>query len=108
VAILVLGLGAVAATFRLALRSGAAAREEMAALNAGRIELEDLTSRPFDDPSLDGRSYAFTAAGYQGRYTVTVVNASIKDVKVTVNWYSMAGRASREVTLTTTMASTLH
>ena len=106
--LLTLGLGSVALTINMAMKTSKATENQMAALHVARDQMERITSRVFDHPSLvDGPAYVFTNGNFTGSYLVTD-NDPYKDVTVGVTWYNPVLEANSTLNLDSMMVRSVH
>jgi Tfp pilus assembly protein PilV len=106
--VLAIGLGAVAMTFNMAVRSVMTHTAQMSAVHAARDRLESLRNMRWSDAALASGTHAITEGRFAGTYDVVDSGPELKDVTVYITWPNELSRSHSSLSLSTTFAKQLH
>jgi len=109
-AVTVLGmvLGACILGFSQALKGVATARNQMAATHFARDEVEGLRTLKYTNSLLNAGTVLISNSTYTGWYTVSNLEANVKNVSVSIRYQNHLRGGQSTNTLFTSLTRTMH
>lgn len=110
-AIMAVGLSIFATTLSMASKGVYTARQQLAAVQYARAELEQKRQYAYADPQLNVGTTTISNNLYTGRIEISYVGSStskLKQVSARINWKNLAGNVTTSVVVSTVICNSMH